>query len=212
MTDIQQFVHKSTIVLAAGLLLATTACRVQVDEAKNGKDKNVKIQTLFGRVQVKTDDMVASDIGLPAYPGATAVDREERNGAADVQVGFGNWQMHLKVVKYRTSDSQEQVLTYYRKALGRYGDVIQCDGEKAVGTPTFTRQGLGCKDQDSNPHAAHAPINIHGESQLKAGSKKHQHLVSIDKSSSEGTDFSLVALDLPSDEAMSGKDEPRESN
>ncbi len=211
MTDMKKFVHKSGIALAACLLLATTACSVQVDPSKNGKDKNVKIQTPFGGVQVKTDNMAASDIGLPSYPGANSIGRQEKNVAADVQVGFGKWQMRFKVVKYHTSDSQDQVLAYYHKALSRYGDVIQCEGDKAVGTPTTTRQGLGCNGQDG-PHGPHAAINVDASSQLRAGSMKHQHLVSIDKSSSDGTDFSMVVLDLPSDEAMSGKDETRESN
>ncbi|HVJ08610.1 MAG TPA: hypothetical protein VM554_09505 [Acidisarcina sp.] len=212
MADIQWFLRRSSIVLAAGLLLATAACSVQVDPSKDGKDKNVKVQTPFGNVQVKTNEMAASDVGLPAYPGATSITRrEEKSGASDVQMAFGNWQMRLKVIKYHTPDSKDQVLTYYHKALGRYGDVVQCEGAKAVGAPAVTRQGLGCSEQDSGPHGSHSAVNADASALLKAGSKKHQHLVSIDKSGGDGTDFSLVLLDLPADEPP-GKDEARESN
>ena len=42
-----------------------------VDEHKNGDSDNVKIETPFGGLQVRTNDAaVLADIGLPAYPGA----------------------------------------------------------------------------------------------------------------------------------------------
>jgi hypothetical protein len=212
MIDMTRFGRRAVVALAACTMLATTAC-VQVDTSKDGKNNDVKIQTPVGGLHVKTNDMAASDVGLPLYPGAVPKDTKgDKDQAADIHLGFGEWQLRVKVVKYHTTDSPQQVLAFYRKALGRYGDVIQCSGNTAVGTPTETREGLGCKDDESQPKDSHPDIKIDTSSQLKAGSKKHQHLVGIENSNAEGTEFSLIVLDLPTGDPLGGKDETRESN
>jgi len=209
------FVRRSGIVLAAGLLLATSACSIQVDPTKDGKEKSVKVQTPFGGVHVNTNDMAASDTGLPAYPGATATASKAKDGKhdqnADIDIHFGGWQMRMKVLKYHTADSQDKVMAFYRKALGRYGDVIECRGDEPVGTPTVTRQGLSCKEH-GNPHNDNVNMQSDSGVMLKAGSHSHQHLMGIDKTDSDGTDFALIALDLPAENATESKDEQRETN
>jgi len=210
MNDLGKLARRSGIALASVLVIAATACSVQVDPSKNG-DKNVKIQTPVGGVQVKTDTMAAADVGLPVYPGATLDDQGDKNhGSADIHLGFGDWQMRLKVVKYHTTDPQDKVIEFYRKAMGRYGDVVQCQHSKAVGTPTVTREGLGCDNSNKNVHTSDQGIMAgNGSNELKAGSEKHQHIVGIDQSNSNGTKFSLVVLDLPS--GSNGR-EARETN
>jgi hypothetical protein len=210
MNDLGKQARRSGIALASILVFATAACSVQVDPSKNG-DKNVKIQTPVGGVQVKTDTMAAADVGLPVYPGATLADKGDKNhGSADIHLGFGEWQMRLKVVEYHTTDPQEKVLDFYRKAMGRYGDVVQCQHSKPVGTPTVTREGLSCDDNDKNIHTSDKGIMAgNGSNELKAGSPKHQHIVGIERSNSNGTDFSLLVLDLPT--GSNGND-ARETN
>lgn len=198
MNDLGRLARRSGIALASVLALTAAACSVQVDPSKNG-DKNVKIQTPVGGVQVKTDEVAAADVGLPVYPGATIAQKNDKDhGSADIHLGFGDWQMRLKVVKYHTTDSQDKVIDFYRKAMSRYGDVVQCQHNKAIGTPTVTREGLSCDDNDKNVHAGDKGITAgNGSNELKAGSPKHQHIVGIDQSNSNGTDFSMVVLDLP---------------
>src|SRR5271169_5183217 len=128
--------------LSIGLL--SIGCSIAVDKNKSGDDKNVKIDTPLGGVHVTSDSTTAADVGLPVYPGAK-LSTEKGNGkdndkSADIHFGFGDWQFRLKVVKYQTPDSQDQVLAFYKKALGRYGDVIQCSGKTAVGSPTVTSE------------------------------------------------------------------------
>jgi len=61
-------------------LLALAGCHV--DEHKNGDSDNVKIETPFGGLQVKTNDAaVLADIGLPAYPGAQPEKKRTRTMA-----------------------------------------------------------------------------------------------------------------------------------
>jgi hypothetical protein len=183
-------------ILAAAMmvgLVVTSGCRVQSD--KQGDHENVKIATPFGGVQVKTDDVaVLGGIGLPGYPGAELVKKKDKdNGAADVNFSFGRFQLRVKAVSYRSADDAEKVAAFYRKALERYGDVIQCQKGKAVGMPTRTTEGLTCEN-DKEAHMGDEEVS--GKMELKAGSKLHQHIVAVDPDDG-GTKFALIALDLP---------------
>jgi hypothetical protein len=179
--------------LIALALLVTSGCRIQVDKSKDGEDKNVKIDTPMGGLHVKTNDMTAADVGLPVYPGAQIVPDHDNDKAADIHMGFGKWQLRVKVVNYQTPDSQDQVLTFYRKALGRYGDVIECNHNSPIGTPTTTREGLTCGDNGNTK----VHVDEADDLSLRAGSKHHQHLVGFKKGNASNTKFALVELQLP---------------
>lgn len=184
-----------TQMTAAAAMVATlliSGCRVESSK-QNGND-NVRIATPFGGMQVKTNDStVLEGMGLPAYPGATLVKKDNDHGAADVNMNFGSFHLRVKAASYQTTDSPDQVKAFYRKALGVYGDVIECSNDKSVGQPTQTAEGLTC-DNDQK----HVAINddISRKLELKAGSKQHQHIVAIDPNGT-GTKIGLVALDLP---------------
>ncbi len=172
-------------------LVATAGCRVQKNESANGDD--VKIATPFGGMSVKTDSaVVQSKVGISAYPGATPVHKDDQdNGAANVNMSFGNFHLGVNALSYQTPDAPDKVIAFYRKDLARYGAVILCHEGKAVGTPATTQDGLSCKGQDNNSTDVDGDVGT-----LKAGSKLHQHLVAIDRDGS-GTKVGLVALDLP---------------
>jgi hypothetical protein len=179
-------------VVAIILTVALSGCRVESN--KNGDNDNVRIATPFGGMQVKTNDAtVLEGMGLPAYPGATLVKKDKDNGAADVNMSFGNFHLRVKAASYRTPDSPDRVEAFYRKALARYGDVIECSNDKPVGEPTHTTEGLTC-DNDKK-HIA-IDDNVSRKMELKAGSKQHQHIVAINPEGT-GTKLGLVALDLP---------------
>jgi hypothetical protein len=172
----------------------SVGCSIAVDKNKSGDDKNVKIDTPLGGLHVTSDSTTAADVGLPVYPGAKLSTKKDKDGdkSADIHLGFGEWQFRLKVVKYETPDSQDQVLSFYKKALGRYGDVIQCSGHNPVGSPTVTNEGLTCEDSGKSHQ-----VNLDMNQSLKAGSKHHQHIVGIEKNDSPETVFSLVEIELP---------------
>lgn len=182
--------------LMLGTLLAATSCHVQVDKGDNGEDKNVRIETPLGGLHVRSDQTAAADLGLSVYPGAQVAPDHEGDRSADVHLGFGQWQLRVKVVTYQTPDGRDKVIAFYRNALARFGDVLTCDGGKPVGQPTVTREGLTCNESDKGK------VHVNGVSEengftLRAGSRRHQHIFVI-KSSGEGTRFSLVELELPS--------------
>ena len=195
----KQVLSASGLLAVAVLLAGATGCRVHVDKGENGKEKDVQVDTPFGGVHVNTDQTTATDLGLPAYPGAQLVRGNDNDKSADVHLGFGEWELRVKAVNYSTSDSQDKVEDFYKKALGRYGDVIICQKDSAVGKPTATSEGLTCDDHGKKGER----IQI-GESkrdsqglQLKAGSERHQHIVGFESPVNGQTRFSMVAIDLP---------------
>ncbi len=199
--------QKQTVTLAVMMaVLSLSGCRVEND--KHGDNDNVKIATPFGGMQVKTNDSaVVSGIALPVYPGATLAKDVKKNGkdssgSADINMSFGSFQLKVKAASYRTPDSPESVTAFYRKALGRFGNVIQCNGKHPVGTPVRTAEGLTCDDSSDHDSG--------GNLQLKAGSKKHQHIVDID-SENGGTKFGLVSLDLPVDFNFNSDDKDKDT-
>ncbi len=186
------------LALAAGL----AGCRIHVDKDANGEEKNVQVDTPFGGIHVNTDQTTAADLGLPVYPGAQVV-KKDNDKSADVHMGFGEWELRVKVVNYSTSDSQDKVVAFYKKALTRYGDVIACQNGAAVGTPTATSEGLTCSDHGGpnvnidDHDKSYGWQSSHEGFQLRAGSKRHQHIVGFESSAPGQTRFALVALDLP---------------
>ncbi len=200
---------KATSLLAGLALVAGMAgCRVQVDKGANGEDKTVQVDTPFGGVHINTDQTTAADLGLPVYPGAQQVKDDDKHKSADVRLGFGEWELRVRAVSYATSDTKEQVIAFYKKALGRYGNVITCEGNAPVGAPATTSEGLTCADDKNNGHVDVDTDNFKVDTnkyrpknglELKAGSRRHQHIVGFEEPRDGKTRFALVALDLPAD-------------
>jgi hypothetical protein len=180
--------------LALGLGCAA-GCTVQVDRDKNGHDKNVKVVTPVGGIDVARGQTGASDIGLPAYPGAHLAADAHGGKSADVEMEFGEWQLHVKAANYTTPDARERVVAFYREALRNYGDVIQCKGRQPMGTPARTQENLTC-DAGHGDSYQHVDMGDSGL-QLKAGSRHHQHIVAFKDEKGPETNFTLILLDLP---------------
>lgn len=194
-------------VLAGLSLVAWMAgCKVHVDKGANGENRNVQVDTPFGGVHVNTDQTTAADLGLPVYPGAELIKGDDQHKSADVHVGFGEWELRVRAVSYGTPDKRDQVIAFYKKALGRYGEVITCEGNAPVGTPASTSEGLTCSDQKNIKVDSGDFHTGHGDFELKAGSMRHQHIVGFENAKDGETRFALVALDLPAGmEGNSGK-------
>src|SRR5579872_4167459 len=188
--------RKATVIMAGlALVVWCAGCRVRTEKGENGQDKSVQVDTPFGGVHVNTNETTAADLGLPSYPGAEILKDDDKHGSADVHMGFGEWQLRVRAVSYTTSDAQDKVAEFYKKAMGRFGDVVTCEGNAPVGTPTATSEGLDCSDSGKNAH-----VNINGKGngmdfsgqlQLKAGSKRHQHIVGFEEPKNGRTRFAL---------------------
>ena len=183
---------------ATGLLVGCHA-----ESSKDGAAERLKLSSPFGGLQlkVKTDeDAAGTGTGVPIYPGALLVrngkGKDSNNGTADINLSFGSMRLRLEVLSYETKDSPDQVRSFYGKELGRFGTVIACANEHAVGLPVRTPEGLTC-DKDSNEKSDNDKSSEAANAiELKAGSPQHQHAVSIEKSDA-GTKFALIRIDLP---------------
>lgn len=150
--------------LLVGLLSLAGAAGAQDKSDADGFSAGIK---LSGQAS-------AQDTGLPPYPGARpSPDNDQDSAAASFGVWAGSFGAKLVVVKLETSDSPDKVAAYYRDALAKYGEVLDC------GTTTTTRAErksrakrdlLSC-DSDQAEH--------HGRV-YKAGTRRQQHIVGIE--------------------------------
>lgn len=184
------------IVAGALVLLLVTGCMVRTrDGEKGGKD--VDISTPLGGMSVKTDSSaVQRKLGLPLYAGAVPEQKKGNDKAsADVDMNFGAFHLRVLAMSFTTTDGPDKVRDFYRDALGKYSDVIECRHKRPVGKPESTGLGLTCSD-DNRVHARELDKDDKDETELKAGSKSRQHIVSFE-SHEGGTRFGLVSLELP---------------
>ncbi len=198
----QNRIPMALLALAFLVTVGLAGCRVNVDKNSNGDEKHVRIDTPFGGIHVNTDQTTAADIGLPIYPGATAVNDDGNNQSADVHMGFGQWQLRVRAAHYFSTDNRDKLQSFYLKALHRYGDVLTCQGNQPVGSPAKTAQGLTCQSNGNSGSGGQGIARVDTSEHalvLKAGSPHHQHVVTLDsqKSGRTGTNFGLVVLDLP---------------
>lgn len=188
--------HPVAVLLCIPVVLSLSGCYISKTNGKDGAKENVAIETPLGGLHIKTDSLKAIDVGLPEYPGAVRVNKHGGdNDSADVNLSFGSFQLHVKAMEYQSSDPQQKILEFYKKALGRYGEVLECRDHQPVGKPVRTSEGLTCQDDSKggNIHTTESSSSL----ELKAGSKQHQHIVGLESETATGTKFGLVSLDLP---------------
>ena len=78
----------------------------------------------------------AKDVGLPIYPGSRRhKDNDEDNSTLNMGLWGGNSGFKLFVMKMETPDSPDKVATFYRKALAKYGTVLDCSNAASSGAP-----------------------------------------------------------------------------
>ena len=139
------------------------------------------IRTPVGDLSASGEVDAARDIGLSAYPGATAVrDHGRESGNVDIDT---NWfGVKVAVAKFESEDTPRQVLDFYKNALMTYGTVVECTGE----VDYRGRRGDEpyCKERRSRS----------GEIQLAAGTEHRQRRVII-KPRGDGSRFDLVYVE-----------------
>lgn len=139
----------------------------------------------------------AKDIGLPVYPGATPFkDKDSDSSSADLGFVLNSFHLSVRVASFVTADSPQQVIEFYRKPLAKYGEVLECDHGKPVGSLTVTKSGLTCGDRKSGRMTVNGSDSEH---ELRAGTPEQFRVVEVDNAEAGKTKFGLVALVLPQD-------------
>jgi hypothetical protein len=158
--------------------------------AQDNKDSS-KTESEMGRNSVgfmASKEASAKDVGLPLYPGARPhKDKSDESPAVQLGLWGGSSGFKLAVLKLESNDAPEKVAAFYRKALAKYGKVVDChDSSKATGEKAKgdSADELGCEEE--RPES--------GELVLKAGTKEEQHVVGI-KAKGGLTVFHLVYVE-----------------
>ena len=132
----------------------------------------------------------AKDVGLPIYPGARPHRDNDENQSS---VKFGLWgssfAFKLAVVKLESSDPPPKVAAFYKKALAKYGTVLDCGASSSEAADKNENQSsnqISCETDKPGP----------GEMTFKAGTKEKQHIVAIQPSGA-GSLLKLVYVESP---------------
>jgi hypothetical protein len=168
------------LLLAAALPLAA---QDQKDSQQSDKDKD-SIGFNLGQ------NASAKDLGLPIYPGSQ---RHKDNSADSPALNMGLWGgssgFKLFVLKMESADAPDKVAAFYRKALAKYGAVLDCsnpppsNGNTDDGSKKSSK-ALTCEDEKPKS----------GEISLKSGTKAKEHAVGIQPNGS-GTLYQLVYVE-----------------
>jgi hypothetical protein len=183
-------------ICAAVCVLALAGCSISSN--KNNGNDNVRIATPFGGLHVQSNETTATDVGLPVYPGATPF-KDKDDQSADVSMNFGGFHLKVLAASYQSPDSADKIFAFYRPALAKYGDVLECQNNHPVGQPTVTSSGLTCDDHDNvgKHHGIQMNgINSDGNHQLRAGSPHSFRLVEVENQGGSQK-IGLVYLELP---------------
>ncbi|MGB8542143.1 MAG: hypothetical protein WCD49_10960 [Candidatus Acidiferrales bacterium] len=164
-----------------GLMLAALPLAAQ-DKKDNDAGKQDNDSIGF----VASKNARAKDIGLPLYPGSRK-HKDNSDDSASVQLGAwgGSSGFKLVVLKMDSEDAPDKVTAFYRKALSKYGKVLNCSESNATAAAKEkSSNGLDCEDD-------HADEN---ETVLKAGTKEAKRIVSV-KPNGSGSIYDLVYIE-----------------
>jgi hypothetical protein len=165
------------LVLAAAVPLAAQDAK---DSSSQQSSDNDSIGFNLGK------NASAKDVGLPIYPGARR-HKDDSNDSSALNMGLwgGSTGFKLFVLKMESSDAPEKVAAFYRKALAKYGTVLDCSNASAAGSDDEkTSKKLNCEGEKPKP----------GEISLKAGTKEKEHAVGVEPNGT-GTIFQLVYIE-----------------
>ena len=168
------------LLLAAALPLAA---QDQKDSQQSDKDKD-SIGFNLGQ------NASAKELGLPIYPGSH---RHQDNSNDSPALNMGLWGgssgFKLFVLKMESADAPDKVAAFYRKALAKYGTVLDCTNPppsngRLDDSSKKSSKALTCEDEKPKP----------GEISLKSGTKAKEHAVGV-QPNGNGTLYQLVYVE-----------------
>ena len=179
--EASSFGRRSALAVVTLVVIFATLAAVGSQDGKPEKEKKGKTGGF-----ILSQDATAEDVGLPLYPGAQRL-KDTPNETSAVQLGHSGG-FKLVVLKLVSSDSPEKIAAFYRKALAKYGEVLDCSkpAPKHENTGGDQTNALDCEDDE--------PEN--GGIALKAGTKEKQHVVGVAPKGNHN-EIALVYLESP---------------
>ena len=168
--------------IAMGLIFAAAALPA-VAQDKKASDANKSDGDSIGFIASKNAS--AKEVGLPVYPGSRR-HKDDSDDSAALQLGAwgGSSGFKIVVLKMESDDAPGKVTAFYRKALSKYGKVLNCSDSATPAEKDKSSNGLDC-DSD-HPEK--------GETVLKSGTKEMQHIASV-KTNGNGSVYDLVYIE-----------------
>ena len=177
MTSLGFLVRSRLVVSLAFIILAVSGFAIQSAVAQDSDGAGI----------VVSGKATSSDVGLPIYPGAKPYKESDKDSdAARLGLWGGGFGFKLAVMQLESSDAPAKIADFYRKALAKYGDVLDCTNGGAK--QDDSAKALTCGDDKPDK----------GGMLFKAGTKKQQHIVGLDPKGS-GTKLSLICMQFKGD-------------
>lgn len=128
----------------------------------------------------------ASELGLPVYPGAKLqINSGDDKGAVSLGLWGGAFGLKLAVAKFSSGDKFEELLDFYKRAMGGHGVVLEC---RAANSGTAAKaegeDRISCKDAEPGKDGL----------VLKVGKPKDLRIVAIQSKGKE-THFQIVRIE-----------------
>lgn len=158
------------------LLLGVGACSAENSGSSNAIEASLRVNV----------EATAEDVGLPTYPGAKQYKEPgESSSGANVGISTSLFGFKVAAVKLVSADKPEQVARFYRKALSKYGDLLDCSDGAATPEKAASSEELKCDGSDSDENKI----------VYKVGTEKNQRIVAI-KPHGKGAQFDLVHVNI----------------
>jgi hypothetical protein len=169
------------LLLTLAVALSSAAVYAQEKGPKSNHEKHtLRLETDSGRYGVGSDKLDPKQLGVAIYPGAKVDERDNDGKGASLSLDWGRDSTRLYVQKYVTSDSADQVVSFYRKQLSKFGAVLECRDGKPLAA---VASELKCEDGKDDKGI-----------ELKAGTEKKQHIIGVTPND-EGAEFEVVYLE-----------------
>lgn len=143
-----------------------------------------------GELDIKVrDEATAADAGLPAYPGSKPYkDPDQSSSGANLGFSIPGFGFKVVAMNLQSGDRPERVGAFYRKALSKYGRVLDCSdvvaNKKNARSHAEDDEELTCDDDDPGANSI----------VYKVGTESNHRIVAI-RPLGSGTRFSLVHVD-----------------
>jgi hypothetical protein len=178
------------LVIAAAFAFYTAAIALAASQqSENDQDKHLDIHSSAGDLHIG-GDADAQKAGLPLYPGAR-LRHDKDNDNANVGLLTDAFGIKFVIAKYESDDDPDKIVDYYREHLKKYGKVLECH------TKDHGDVHADFNDDDDNSGHRSKELKCEGDNsgpiiELKVGTERNQHVVSIEPQEGHGSKFTLV--------------------
>lgn len=178
--------HLALVLAVLVYLGALIGCTITTHDKGNGKKDDVDVHTPFGSVSIRKDQTNVKDTGLTPYPGAQLrkdSDDDDEHGSANVNISSSLFGLKVVAMKFKSDDSPDKVLAFYRKDMGKYGKVVDCTGS--------FNMNFHHHDQDAEVTCDGHDSGHEYKEELKVGTENNQRVIAVGPSG-KGSVFALV--------------------